>query len=274
MDNCGMGGDLYRTLNVSTIAAIIASCTGIPICKHGSPGNTDATGSSDFLEYCGVNLYPDKNRVIEAIEKLYFGYTDALDTRYKSIHLQTHKSARLAHMNDIIGPMTNPLHPKLLKKRILGVNHLMQPRKVAEAYTILNRKNITNLQHALFVRGFVHKNEESGMDEVSVFEGGTKVAELKNDKIEEYYLNAKDFGIRQQRYIEPPRGKIEKAEYGLKILKGEIKDSNKYLCLANAAILVYLAKNVSFKEGFEIAKNALESGEPLEKLNAYIQLTK
>lgn len=35
MDNCGMGGDLVVTPNVSTIAGFIAASAGIPICKHG-----------------------------------------------------------------------------------------------------------------------------------------------------------------------------------------------------------------------------------------------
>jgi anthranilate phosphoribosyltransferase len=169
MDNCGMGGDLFRTPNVSTIAAIIASADEIAIAKHGSPGNTDAIGSSDFLEYLGVNLYPEKRKVEEALERFFFGYTDALDTRYKMIHIQTHRSARLAHMNDIIGPITNPVHPKLLKKRVLGVNHLIKPETVAKAYLILNRLGVTNLEHGLFVRGFISKDKSGGIDEISVF---------------------------------------------------------------------------------------------------------
>jgi anthranilate phosphoribosyltransferase len=274
MDNCGMGGDLYRTANVSTISALIAAADEIPMIKHGSPGNTDSTGSSDFLEYMGVNLFADKEKVERALEIFCFGYTDALDTRYKVIHTQTHKSAQLAHMNDIIGPVTNPLSPKVLTKRVLGVNHLIKPEVIAKAYLILNQKKVTALRHALFVRGFVTKERDGGIDEVSIFQGGTIVTELKGTILENYELFAEDFGLPTGVYYEPPQGKIAKAEFGKKILKREVTDSARDLILANAAILDYLAKGTDLKEGVEKAKTILESQRPIENLIEYCEYTR
>jgi len=274
MDNCGMGGDLFRTPNVSTIAALVAAADGIPIAKHGSPGNTDSTGSSDFLEYMGVNLFADKRMVEKALEKFHFGYTDALDTRYKVIHTQTHNSAHLAHMNDLIGPVTNPLHPKIMKARVLGVNHLIKPEVVADAYLILNRRGVTSLKHGLFVRGFVTKERDGGIDEVSIFQGGTIIAELKGRKIETYELHADNFGLKTGIYHEPPRGKKEKAEFGKKILQGEILGSAKDLILANAAILEYLGRGTSLKDGVDRARKVLESQRPLKNLQKYCLFVK
>jgi len=274
MDNCGMGGDLYRTANVSTISALIASADEIPMAKHGSPGNTDSTGSSDFLEYMGVNLFANKRMVEKALVKFNFGYTDALDTGYKVIHTQTHNSAHLAHMNDIIGPVTNPLHPKLMKARVLGVNHLIKPEIVADAYLILNRRGVTSLKHGLFVRGFVTKERDGGIDEVSIFQGGTIVAELKGNKIETYELHADDFGLKTGIYYEPPRGKKEKAEFGKMILQGKVTDSARDLILANTAVLEYLAHGITLKDGVEKARNVLESQKPLKNLREYCKFVK
>lgn len=267
MDNCGMGGDLYRTPNVSTIAALLAAADGIPICKHGSPGNTDSTGSSDFIKHCGVYSFPDKETVKQGLENFCFGYTDALDTGYKSIHKQTHESAGLAHMNDIIGPITNPVHPSLMKRRVLGINHLIEPKVVAETYQILNEKGITNLEKGLFVRGFVTSDREGGIDEVSVFEGGTKVAQLEDGIIKEYDLYASDFGTPTQKYTEPP---TEKSQYSYDILKGAVEGPSKDLILVNAAILYYLSRKCSFQKGFREAENTLESQHPLHNLEQYI----
>ena len=274
MDNCGMGGDLYRTPNVSTIAALIAAADGIPMCKHGSPGNTDSTGSSDFLEFCGVDLFADKGFVKEGLERFNFGYTDALDTRYKSIHVQTHKSGHLAHMNDIIGPITNPLNPISMKKRVLGVNHLIDPRVVAEAYQILNNRGVTHLEHGLFVRGFIDKGRNGGIDEVSIFDGGTSVAELTNGSIEVSDLYAEKFGIQTQEYSEPPKGKEGKARFSREILEGKVEGVPKDLILANTAILYYLANGVDFEEGFKRAKNSLERMDPISNLEKYIKLVR
>lgn len=269
MDNCGMGGDLYRTPNVSSLAALIAAADGIVMGKHGSPGNTDSTGSSDFLKYCGVDLFSTKQRVEQGLERFAFGYTDALDTRYKTVHVQTHQSAKLAHMNDIIGPMTNPVLPKLLQKRVLGVNHLVEPKVIAEAYRILNEKGITQLDHGLFVRGFVTEDRIGGIDEVSVFSGGTTVAELKKGTIKTYTLSAEDFGIATQNYFEVPKAK---AAFSKGILEGKVTGTPRDLILANAALLFYLAKDVSFPEGFSRAREILGSGLPVDNLRGYNQL--
>lgn len=260
IDNCGMGGDLYRTPNVSTLAGLIAAADGIPMCKHGSPGNTDSCGSSDFLEIAGMKHNRDNLTTERSIERYHFGYTDALDTGYKRIHQQTHFSARLAHMNDIIGPLTNPLHPGIARKKIVGINHMMSPKVVAEACRILNGKQVTDYQQVLCIRGFVDQDAYQGIDEVSVFLGGTDVAELYGDQVREYHLEAEDFGIPVQEIFETPAGRKNKAEFSLNILSGEIKGVPKDLVLANAALLFYLAEGENLQEAFQRSKEILESG--------------
>ncbi|MDO8657026.1 MAG: hypothetical protein Q7K45_07355, partial [Nanoarchaeota archaeon] len=228
-----------------------------------------STGSSDFLEFCGIRLFADKELVRQGLEKFHFGYTDALDTRYKSIHVQTHLAARLAHMNDIIGPITNPIHLRLMKRRVLGVNHLIEPRVIADAYQLLNEKGITQVEQGLFVRGFVDKERNGGIDEISIFDGGTSVAELKNRKVDVYDLYANDFGIPVQEYSEPPKGKEGKARFSKKILEGKVVGMPRDLILANTAIIYYLAQGICLEEGFQRARDVLESGKPYCNLKKY-----
>jgi len=258
MDNCGMGGDLVVTANVSTIAALIAAAAGIPMCKHGSPANADAGrhGSSDFVSLLGINTCATRNEVERCVETECFGYTEALDVRYKRIHLQTHKVAMLPHMNDIIGPITNPLSPQLMSRRVLGVNHLISSRVVAEAYQILNERGITYLRHGIFVRGFADSCRYEGMDEVSICEGGTQVAELRDGIIHEYYLNAPDFGLYpiSSATISPPHG-MSKGDFSLGILRGEITGPPLEMVFANAALLFYLAgRSQNLRECYAMAE--------------------
>jgi len=271
MDNCGMGGDLIVTANVSTIAAFIAASAGISMCKHGSPANADAGrhGSSDFVVLCGINNFAQKKEVEKCVESLGFGYTEALDTNYKSIHIQTHEIAKLPHMNDIIGPITNPLDPKILRRRVLGVNHLIAPTIVAQAYKILNERSITHLERGFFIRGFGDNNaEESGMDELSICKGGTQVAELKEGTITEYWLHAHDFGLKpvKQQFISPPKG-MSKGDFSLAILRGEITGAPVQMVAANAALLFYLAeKSTNLKECYCEAEKILKSGQAYQKI--------
>jgi anthranilate phosphoribosyltransferase len=272
IDNSGMGGDLIVTANVSTIAAFIAAAAGITMCKHGSPANADKGrhGSSDFIKLLGINTYADKIEIERCVEEESFGYTDALDIRYKRIHSQTHEFAKLPHMNDIVGPITNPLNPRLLKRRVLGVNHLISPRIIAEAYQILNELGITYLQHGIFVRGFADKSRNAGMDEVSICEGGTQVAELREGRIYEYHLTASDFGVKPvpSRAISPPRG-MSKGDFSLGILSGKITGPPLMMVLANAAILFYLAgRSQDLKECYAMAKEVYEKGDAYSKMVA------
>jgi anthranilate phosphoribosyltransferase len=264
MDNCGMGGDFIVTANVSTIAAFIASVAGIPMCKHGSPANADKGrhGSSDFIDLCGINRLANRSDVINCVEKLSFGYTEALDVRYKHIHLQTHKIAKLPHMNDIIGPITNPLSPEILTRRVLGVNHLIPPAIVAKVYKTLNERGVTHLSHGLFVRGFAGDKEESGMDEVSICEPGTQVAELKEGEIKEYWLRAEDFGITPipVESVSPPQG-MSKGQFSIAILERTAPVAPTQMVLANAAVLFYLAgKSSDLKQCYLLAEEILMSG--------------
>lgn len=272
MDNCGMGGDLTVTANVSTLSAFIASAAGIPMCKHGSPANADngRHGSSDFVSLLGINTCASKNEVEKCVEQEGFGYTEAMDVRYKRIHLPTHDVAKLPHMNDIIGPITNPLSPKLMSRRMLGVNHVISPRVVAEAYQILNERGVTFLQHGVFVRGFIDGSRYKGMDEVSICEGGTQVAELRDGVIREYYLTANDFGLNPvpSAAISPPRG-MSKGDFSLGILRGEITGPPLEMVLANAAILFYLAeRSQDLKECYAMARAVHQKGGAYEKMVA------
>ncbi len=271
IDNCGMGGDLIITANISTIAAFIAAAAGIPMCKHGSPANADEGryGSSDFISLiCGINTFVSKSEIEECISQLNFGYTEALDIRYKHIHQQTHKVAQLPHMNDIIGPITNPVNPRKLRRKIVGINHLIPPKIVAEAYAILNDKGITFLEHGLFVRGYTDGGHYEGIDEISVCEGGTQVAELKNGNIREFHLYASDFGIEPiPAEAVSPVG--NKGEYSLRILRGEINGPRLNLVLANAAVLFYVAgRSSDLKECYKMAENVFRSGQAYQTMLA------
>lgn len=273
MDNSGMGGDLIVTPNVSTIAAFIAAAGGIPMAKHGSPANADEGrhGSSDFIELCGIDMVPDVDKIERYIETMNFGYTDALDTRFKRIHTQTHRFARLAHMNDIIGPITNPVDPKLLTRRVLGVNHLVPPGVVAEAYRILNQHSVTSMKHALFVRGFGDSDDgNEGMDELSICKGGSLVVELKDDEVTEYHLSAEDFGLNPVRAqdISPPDG-MTKGDFSLKILAGEIDGPPLQMVLANAALLFYLdGQSQDWKQCYQMAEEVHRKGQAYAKMLA------
>ena len=261
MDNCGMGGDLITTANVSTLAALIAATTGIDMCKHGSPGNTDRVGSSDFVALLGIKPDMSRNEVERIVPQYHFGYTEALDTRFKLIHMQTHCYAALPHMNDIIGPITNPVDPKLMTRRVIGVNHLIDPGLVAEAYQIMNRKGVTDMQHLIAVRGYIQPGRPDGVDEFSLCAGGTKMATLHDEDVTVEHIGADYFGLEtaEAEAISPPVG-VPKEQFSLDILHGETGGPALEMVLANAALLFILDQRLSPIKAYEAARDTYLSG--------------
>lgn len=269
MDNSGMGGDLLKTPNVSTVSALLASASPKTyVCKHGSTGST--VGSSDFLEFCGAYLFADMGIVEESIQRIGFGYTDALDPQYKSIHAQSRNTIKIPHVNYVVGPVTNPVDPTLLKKRVLGVNSSATPMEIAKAYSIMNKRRVTNLRHAFFVRGL------DGIDEFSIFPKGTTVAELNGKRLDVYNLEAEDFGMRPINYrsIKALSEKTKKAEFSLKLLANRIRGPARGLILANTSPLLFLSGHVKdLRDGAEMAECLLKEGRGIEQLESYVNVS-
>ncbi|CAM5236628.1 Anthranilate phosphoribosyltransferase OS=Streptomyces sp. ACT-1 OX=1609288 GN=trpD PE=3 SV=1 [Streptomyces griseus subsp. griseus] len=68
VDIVGTGGDLAKTVNISTMSAIVIAGTGAKVVKHGNRAASSASGSSDVLEKLGVNLELTPRRVVEVAE--------------------------------------------------------------------------------------------------------------------------------------------------------------------------------------------------------------
>lgn len=264
VDNCGMGGDHFVTANVSTLAGLTASSLGVYMCKHGSPANADQGrhGSSDFIKICGIPSILPKSVIEKMIESHRFGYVEALDTEFKLIHQQTHNFAKLPHMNDLIGPLTHPVDPQLLKYKIIGINHLVPLNAVIKALQLLNEKGYTFFKNAIALRGSVGMTIRDGIDELSITKWGTAISELSEDGIKSYRIDSSDFGIKpvNKSFLAPPKD-MNKADFSLSILNNEAQPESIYMIAASSALILKMVGEVkSLKEGFQVSYEQIRSG--------------
>ena len=133
-------------------------------------------------------------------------------------------------------------------------------------------KDIANVMKNLGSRHVMVVNGD-GLDEITIA-GKTKVAELKDSKIRVYDINPEDYGFDISPLNEILGGDAqENAKIIIEILKGA-KGPKRDVVLLNAGAAIYVSgKALSLKEGIDAAKQSIDSGAALKKLEALKEFT-
>ena len=259
LDTCGTGGDGTQTLNVSTLAAIVASSAGIQVAKHGNRSVSSVCGSADLLELLGININLPVQSVEECIEKTGFGFFFAPNFHPATkFAMPVRKKIQGKTIFNLLGPLTNPagaLH------QMVGVYDQKWVEPMADVLKALGSKR------ALVVHG------ADGMDEISIC-AKTKIAELSDNQIKVYEVSPKDFGIKEAAASDLRCASKEEAKNAaMKVLQGAFGPQSDIISL-NAAAAIYVAgKTKSIKEGLKLAKELLNSGKAKKKAEQIAEFT-
>ena len=258
VDTCGTGGDRTNTFNISTAVAFVAAGGGLIVAKHGNRSASSQCGSADVLEHLGVNINTKPEKVKECIEKIGIGFLFApIYHPAMKYALPTRKEIGIRTIFNILGPLTNPAGANV---QLLGVPSSDLAEMLANVLKNLGTKT------ALVVHG-------EGFDEISTT-GKTLVCELKESKINTYYIQPEDFGIKRTTLNNLQGADIDKnAKILMRVLEGE-KGAYRDIVLLNSGALFYIAgKAKNIKEGIKIAEESIDSGNALKKLENLIKLT-
>ncbi len=77
LDIVGTGGDRFGTVNVSTMSAVVAAASGVPVVKHGNKAASSKSGSSDVLAALGIDLSLSPEAVAETLSRVGMTFASA-----------------------------------------------------------------------------------------------------------------------------------------------------------------------------------------------------
>ena len=108
-DIVGTGGDGYKTVNISTMSAIVLAAMGIPLVKHGNRASTSKSGSADVIEALGVNLDLEADALRRVFDDVGIAFLFA-NKMHPSMRFAApvRRSLGFPTAFNVLGPLTNP----------------------------------------------------------------------------------------------------------------------------------------------------------------------
>ncbi len=255
IDLCGTGGDGKDTFNISTLASFVVAGHGIHVAKHGNYGVSSISGSSNVMENLGVKFSNEKDYLTRCLEEANIAILHAplFHPAMKNVG-PIRKELGVKTFFNMLGPMVNPSFPK---NQLVGVFSL----ELARMYAYLYQNTDVNysILHAL-----------DGYDEISL----TADAKIIT-KTSESIVNANDFNI-SKLYFEDIKGGEsieESATIFMNIISGKGTEAQQNVVCANAALAIATVENCTIPNAIVKAKEALQSGKALQKLQKLQQLS-
>jgi anthranilate phosphoribosyltransferase len=255
IDLCGTGGDGKDTFNISTLASFVTAGAGVAVTKHGNYGVSSTCGSSNVLEYLGIQFTNKQDHLKRALDKagICILHAPLFHPAMKEV-APIRRELGVKTFFNMLGPMVNPAFPK---NQMVGVFNLELARIYGYLYQNTD-KNYTIL-HAL-----------DGYDEVSLT-GPVKVIGNRSEKV----LEANDLGMKLLRPEEIAGGKTieENAQIFMSILKGKGSEAQNSVVCANAALAIATASGKDLASSTSMAYESLRSGKALERFTSLKNLS-
>ena len=180
LDIVGTGGDLMHTVNISTMASLVAAGAGIRVVKHGNRAASSSTGTADVIEALGVRLDQPAERVAELAQEVGITFCFAQVFHPSMRHAgATRRDLGVPTAFNFLGPLTNPAQPAAAA---IGVP---DARMAGLMSGVLAARGTS----ALVFRGF------EGLDELSAT-GPAQVWWVRDGSVTEHVVDAvRDLGL-------------------------------------------------------------------------------
>ncbi|MGN6129223.1 MAG: anthranilate phosphoribosyltransferase, partial [Nocardioidaceae bacterium] len=113
LDVVGTGGDRSMSVNISTMAAIVAAGAGAPVVKHGNRSASSKAGSADVLEALGIRLDLPAHAVTRVAEEAGITFCFAAAFHPALRHAASARSQLgVGTTFNFLGPLAHPAKPE------------------------------------------------------------------------------------------------------------------------------------------------------------------
>ncbi|MFC2162849.1 anthranilate phosphoribosyltransferase [Candidatus Altiarchaeota archaeon] len=260
VDVCGTGGDQKHTFNISTTSMFVVASCGVNIAKHGNRSITSKCGSADILEALGAKIDLPPEKIEKCIEEVGIGFMFAPMHHPAMKHVMpARKQIGIRTVFNILGPLTNPANAQA---QLMGVFDAGLTDTIAKVFKKLGSK------HVMVVHG------EPGLDEISNI-GKTKISEMNDGVLMSRFIRPEELGIKKASIEDLHGGSPEdNVRIVNDILSGKQSGPMLDITLMNAAGGLIVGGVVKdFEEGIVKARQVIEDGTALKKLEEFIAYT-
>lgn len=263
VDIVGTGGDLVGTVNISSMASILAAATGVPVLKHGSRSASGKTGSSEMLEVLGIKLDLAPTQVAEVFRKvgITFFFAPVFHPAMRFV-APVRKQLGVPTTFNFLGPLANPAQP------------------IATALGVANQSIAPVMAQEMAARGrtaLVFRSDD-GLDELSTT-AINRVLLVHAGEVTPFEIDAQDFGMQRVQQAALLGGDAQhNAKVATRLFAGDEFENSaaiRDVVVLNAAagiVAFEMAKGSTveprelFDRAIQRARAAIESGAAAQKL--------
>jgi anthranilate phosphoribosyltransferase len=241
LDVVGTGGDRSMSVNISTMAAIVAAGAGAPVVKHGNRSASSKAGSADVLEALGIRLdlpAPTVARIGEEVG-ITFCFAAAFHPALRHAAVPRRELGVGTTFN-FLGPLAHPARPQA---QAIGCADLRMAPLMAGVFA---RRGVD----AWVFRG------DDGLDELTTTTT-SQVWGVSDGAVSEFVVDPAAFGLAGGT-VEGLRG--GDAAHNAVVVRGLVAGESGQV---RDAVLL--------NAGAALAVHAAEAGEPLERLAAGVE---
>lgn len=264
LDIVGTGGDQLNTVNISTMAALVAAGAGAKVVKHGNRAASSSSGSADVLEALGVRLDLTIEEVARNAEEagITFCFAQVFHPSFRHTAVPRRELAIPTAFN-FLGPLTNPAN---VQASAVGVANARMAPLVAG---VLAQRGS---------RGLVFRGND-GLDELTTT-GPSTVWEIRDGRVTELTFSPEDLGIRLATVEQLRGGNAEvNAAVVREVLAGKAGPARDAVLVNAAAGLVAFDESAEgpfldrMRKAFARAAESIDTGAAAAVLGKWVSLT-